>query len=350
MPIRKIEPNVHKTVDTWVIKNINQLIYNVGHGPYGMKPITLDHEFSSEVRGKVSSWKVQLSIMNTKAFVDDPSFKLLLSFMPINVVDNITCNFYLVDIDKNQRFIGRSNQRANFANPRTALSSLNLYANSSKIIKKFFPNDSMILRMELLTYLDDNPTFPFLEMISTSDLNVDLPNDFLKLYNSRQDSGDDIIQVQNIKFPVHKCVLKKRCPALYEDVARYRPTSGSSNSDVLTVEDIHPEIFKRVVEYIYTDKVNDLDDHSEYLLEAADKYNLKNLKEMCEMSLIENYLTFESSSELLDLAVRCNTRGLKFAAETVSKNKEDVIVSRDTSPHFTFNFHGTWSAGYQTRS
>ncbi|XP_057322742.1 protein roadkill-like [Microplitis mediator] len=345
MPIRKIEPNVHKTVDTWVINNINQLIDSVGHGLYEMKPITVDHEFSSEVRGQVSTWKVQLSI-NSKSLSG-----LELLFTPINGVHNVTCNFYLVDIGKNHLFVGRSNERANIQedNYRSHF-GVSICLNTLRTKEELFPNDTMTLHIELLTYLDDNPTFPFLNLVSTKVLNVDLPSDFLKLYNSRQDSGDVIIQVQNIEFPVHRCVLEARCPALYEDVARYQQTPGSSNSIVLTVEDIDPEIFKRVVEYIYTDKVNDLDDHSEYLLEAADKYKLKKLKTMCGMSLIRNYLTFESSSELLDLAIRCNIEGLKFAARTVSGSKEDVIVSSDTLPYYNFEFSHSWSAIYEVKS
>ncbi|XP_057331717.1 speckle-type POZ protein-like [Microplitis mediator] len=339
MLIRNIQPNVHKTVDTWVINNINQLIDSVRPPEY-TNSVTVDHEFSSEVRGQVSTWKVQLSL-NSKSLSG-----MALLFTPINGVHNVTCNFYLVDIGKNHLFVERSNHRVNIQGDNYRS---HFCLNSLRTREELFPNDTMTLRIELLTYLDDNPTFPFLNLISTNVLNVDLPSDFLKLYNSRQDSGDVIMQVQNIEFPMHRCVLEARCPALY-DVARYQQTPGSSNSNVLTVEDIDPEIFKRVVEYIYTDKVNDLDDHSEYLLKAADKYKLKNLKTMCEMSLIRNYLTFESSSELLDLAIRCHTDGLKFAAGTVSETKRSVYVRSDTLPYYNFEFNHSWAGSFDART
>ncbi|XP_057332576.1 speckle-type POZ protein-like [Microplitis mediator] len=166
----------------------------------------------------------------------------------------------------------------------------------------------MTLGIELITYLDDDPIFPFECIDCTYKLDPNLSDDFLELYKF-QDDGDVMICVQDIKFPVYKKVLKARCSKLYEMVDHHQQMSdGNDNQVALT--DIKPEIFKRVLEYIYTGKVEDLDDHAENLLEAASNYKLTGLKNLCEDSIINYYYTEENSEQVKSLAVNCGAINL----------------------------------------
>ncbi|XP_057323607.1 speckle-type POZ protein-like [Microplitis mediator] len=307
MPLKKIERNVQKTDDTWVINDLNQY-YSLLNRRKGR--IEIVHNFSSTFRGYVSEWCVKVWLYNHTF----PRGMGLAFSNSVNGLVNVTCNFYLVDIDKNYHYVGRVNRKA--TNNFQILKVFgNLFADSRLPRKKeeLLPNNTMTLHIELLTYLDDNPIFPIESLYFTNVPVDDLPEEYLDLYNHRK-NGDVIIWVQDNQFPVHGIVLKTRCSEWYNDVACHQLSSGNNNNNELTLKGIDPEIFKRVLEYIYTGKVNDLDDYSEYLLEAADKFKLIRLKQMCQISIGNNYFTAKNCKEVFDLATRCHAIELKDAA------------------------------------
>ncbi|XP_057332379.1 uncharacterized protein LOC130672102 [Microplitis mediator] len=323
MPIKKIENNVYKTYETWTIENLNTTMANSSKTP-------VTHEFLSEFEGNVTKWHVELYHYNTEEIdyqeIDDQEIdgqeiddqEIVIMLHPVHMIEfkkHITCNYYLVDADGNLVFITRKNQR--FDESFFCDAGRDIFAEygclSIKRTDKLVPNDTMTLRIELITYLDDNPTFPYERAGYLIDIE-NLPQNFLELYESCKDNGDIVIQVQDTQFKVHRTVLETRCPVLYEDVARHQRTPESKGTE-LNITGIDPEIFKRLVEFLYTGEINDLDDHSEYLLEAADRYKLKRLKQLCEKSLIDNYLTADNYEELENLAVRCHATQLDINVE-----------------------------------
>ncbi|XP_057318423.1 speckle-type POZ protein-like [Microplitis mediator] len=180
----------------------------------------------------------------------------------------------------------------------------------------------MTLYIELITYLNDDPIFPDEDMISIYYPDPSLSDDFSELYKV-QDDRDVMIYVQGVAFPVHKRVLKARCPKLYEMVDHHQHMSdGNDNKVALT--DIEPEIFKRVLEFMYTRNVEDLDDHAVGLLEAASNYELKRLKNLCEESLISYYCTVENSEEIKSLAAKCGARLLFANADCLQEEHEEA--------------------------
>ncbi|XP_057323817.1 speckle-type POZ protein-like [Microplitis mediator] len=329
MPLKKIERNVHKAYNTWVLENISESLSKVvplrerSRLPKTRRfddTVRETHYFSLEFNDHVIEWYVTLKFNNNEfscgfSIVFDAVEKL----KPKN---HVTCNFYLVDADKNNFFLGRRNRKfdsTHFYRPEIdhAFSRGQELPNT---IDKLLPNDTLTLRIELITYLDDNPIFPC-ERIQYSIEPVVNLDDFLKLYKL-QDDGDVMIYVQDVKFPVYKKVLEARCYKLYEMV---------DHNQQLTLMDIDPEIFKRVLEFIYTGKVEDLDDHSEYLLEAASKYQLQGLRCMCEISLVNNYLTYENSKEVRRLA----SRSKSFFLEANVSNLRNSIADYASTPSGT---------------
>ncbi|XP_008555891.1 speckle-type POZ protein-like [Microplitis demolitor] len=324
MPLKKIENNIHQTYDTWIIKNLSNAMAN-----YLKTPVT--REFLSELEGNIIKWRVVLENREKN------SGEIQILFYAVNqteVKKNVTCNFYIVDADENLIFIARKNKIIEDTF-HTVCGRFFTKHSSFPIRKtdKTAPNDTLTLRIELITYLDDNPTFPFAWAGYHVAIEDNLPQTFLELYDEhRKDNGDINIQVKDIQFKVHRVVLERRCPLLYEDVARHQQTPEGTEFNIM---DIDPDIFKRLLEFLYTGKINDLDDHSEYLLEAADRYKLKRLKQLCEKSLIDNYLTADNYIEVGDLAIRCHASQLKMNVLNF-KNcalpwPEDVIVLNDTS-------------------
>ncbi|XP_057318309.1 speckle-type POZ protein B-like [Microplitis mediator] len=93
----------------------------------------------------------------------------------------------------------------------------------------------------------------------------------------------------------------------------------------VAIPDIDPEIFREMLEFIYTDEINILDTNAADLLEAADKYQLLKLKSLCEESLSKS-CRIDNAIKLIILADLHNANQLlEFIFEFVIRNIKDVI-------------------------
>ena len=98
---------------------------------------------------------------------------------------------------------------------------------------------------------------------------------------------------------------------------------------VIDIEDLDIETVRDMLKYMYAGKIDDLNTKSPRLLEAADKYQLSELKEICEEKLCDN-LTVESCLECLVLADLHTAEDLKQAAiKFVVDNSEDFVDQVD---------------------
>ena len=88
----------------------------------------------------------------------------------------------------------------------------------------------------------------------------------------------------------------------------------------MEITDVPCEIFEKLLCYIYTGRVELLDDHAEGLLAAADKYGLIKLKQSCERCLL-NQLSLESAPKLLKLAEMHCAADLKASATNLIKTQ-----------------------------
>ncbi|XP_057341726.1 speckle-type POZ protein B-like [Microplitis mediator] len=327
MPLKKIEQSVHKEYHRWVLENMSEIFAKVNPNErhFPNFPVQKTHYFSTEFQGHAVDWYVTLNFCNDQlqgGFLIN--FDVVEGFKPKN---HVTCNFYLVDAAKNKFFLGRKNRKfydyPKFYYPRVHSSCV---SGSPNTIDKLLPNDTMTLYIELITYLDGDPIFPDEEMTGYYHPDPSLSDDFSELYKV-QDDRDVMIYVQGVAFPVHKRVLRARCPKLYEMVDYHQQISdGNDNKVALT--GIEPEIFKRVLEFMYTRNVEDLDDHAVGLLEAASKCELTRLKNLCEQSLISYYYTDENAAEIKSLAAKCGARLLlekaDFSEEEHADEEEDL--------------------------
>ena len=94
---------------------------------------------------------------------------------------------------------------------------------------------------------------------------------------------------------------------------------------VIDIEDLDIETVRDMLKYMYAGKIENLNTKSPRLLEAADKYQLSELKEICEEKLCDN-LTVESCLECLVLADLHTAEDLKQAAiKFVVDNSEDFV-------------------------
>ncbi|XP_057318376.1 speckle-type POZ protein B-like [Microplitis mediator] len=182
----------------------------------------------------------------------------------------------------------------------------------------FLPKNNLTVCIELTVY-DDYESF-------TTEMPLEIPqrqitDDFKELYDSKINS-DVILVVGNEKFEAHKIILSARSPVF---LAMFTHEMKEKRDSEVDIPDIDPGTFNKMLEFIYTDKINDLDTDAADLLKAADKYQLLKLKSLCEKSLSKS-ASIDSAIKLMILADMHNANQLfEHVLELIIKNIEDVI-------------------------
>ncbi|XP_038959861.1 TD and POZ domain-containing protein 2-like [Rattus norvegicus] len=123
---------------------------------------------------------------------------------------------------------------------------------------------------------------------------------------------DCTLVVSGQEFRAHKAILAARSPvfrAMFEHEMQEHLTNR------IEIHDIHLQVFKELMAFIYTGKAPHLHSHSMAtgLLAAADKYDLQDLKVICEDSLCRN-LSVKNAVPTLILADLHSTEHLKTRA------------------------------------
>nr|XP_020180758.1 BTB/POZ and MATH domain-containing protein 2-like [Aegilops tauschii subsp. strangulata] len=121
------------------------------------------------------------------------------------------------------------------------------------------------------------------------------------------------IEVGGETLPAHRRILEVGSPVFKADLSL---ASGDSSSDttLLRVDDMDAEVFKAVLQFIYTDSPPMIVSASmaERLLVAADRYKLEELKLLCEDALCW-HVEMSSVAVTLALAEKHNCSMLRAA-------------------------------------
>ncbi|XP_074107862.1 speckle-type POZ protein B-like [Cotesia typhae] len=180
--------------------------------------------------------------------------------------------------------------------------------------KELAPYDTLTLGVEL-TVFDDywtistSPPFDHTKRLITSDLK--------DLFETKMDTDVTFI-VGEKKFPAHKLVLMVRSPV-------FRAMLSSSKEHEINIPDTCPDMFDKLLEFIYTDRVADLDAVAEDLVELADKYQVRTLKQVCFEELCMS-VNIENAARMILLADRLNAEIMfKYVTEYIRINAETVI-------------------------
>ena len=132
-----------------------------------------------------------------------------------------------------------------------------------------------------------------------------LVTDFAKLLEDKVNS-DVHLKVKDEDVPAHKLILAARSPVF---AAMFQNDMLESKTNEVEIADVEPVVLKALLEFIYTGDcvVGNL---AEGLFRAADKYNIKDLKEMCEQELQEK-ITVDNAVHLLIISDLYQAKKLK---------------------------------------
>jgi len=152
---------------------------------------------------------------------------------------------------------------------------------------------------------------------SSNSLNLDMCSFF--------ESGkfsDCIVTCGDEEFKCHKVILAGRSSVFN---AMFSNDMRENVSSKVVIEDLGKSTVAEMIHYIYSGNVENLNGNAKLLISAADKYDLSELKAICESHLAEN-LTVENVGDTLILAHAHNSTLLQDAAlQFVSEKGEKVL-------------------------
>lgn len=125
-------------------------------------------------------------------------------------------------------------------------------------------------------------------------------------------------------FYAHKVVLAARSPVFHAMFAR---DADHEANRVVKILDVHDEVLKELLRFVYTGRVANVEDATCEMLIAAERFALDDLKAMCEKNLARR-LSVENAANMLVLADRHKASELKAKAiRFINENAMDVIQS-----------------------
>ena len=134
---------------------------------------------------------------------------------------------------------------------------------------------------------------------------------------------DVILKVCDIELKVHKDVLSARSHVFKSMLSS---DMKEKNSGIIYIPDCDPEAMKQFLCYIYTGKVESLEERNMLdLYYIADKYDMKGLRGKC-CAFIKRSISFTNICDVLELALNhTDSSLLEHATEFFIENALDIM-------------------------
>ncbi|GFY68311.1 TD and POZ domain-containing protein 2 [Trichonephila inaurata madagascariensis] len=157
------------------------------------------------------------------------------------------------------------------------------------------------------------------------DLTKILQEDLESLYKENL-LCDTKLKTKTRTFSAHKNILSARSPVFK---AMFTHDMRERNSECVNIEDLDDDTVQRMLQYLYTATVPDLDwDSACNLYTAADKYEILSLKSKCSFFLKDN-LSPDNACDLLILSDMHQDEDLKSRTEEFILNDEEIFDTKE---------------------
>ncbi|GFQ71300.1 TD and POZ domain-containing protein 3 [Trichonephila clavata] len=138
--------------------------------------------------------------------------------------------------------------------------------------------------------------------------------------------SDTTLKTKTGSFPAHKNILSVRSPVFR---AMFTNDMRESNGECVDIEDLDDDTVQRMLLYMYTATLQDLQwDSACNLYTAADKYEILSLKKECS-SFLKGNLTQDNACDLLILADMHQDQDLKSAVQDYILNHRDIFSTNE---------------------
>ncbi|CAO1432536.1 unnamed protein product [Diamesa tonsa] len=150
-----------------------------------------------------------------------------------------------------------------------------------------------------------------------------LLDDFGKLMLDSTHS-DFTIFVQSKEFKVHKSVLSARSPVFKIMFLSKMKEAAEKKVEII---DVDPDVFEQLLTFIYSGEIADLDDYAMDLFVAADKYGIKDLRNVCENHIFQN-ISNDNAMAVYKLATlySCNHDLKQMSFQIIKKKLQETSI------------------------
>ncbi|XP_049961985.1 protein roadkill-like [Schistocerca serialis cubense] len=146
-------------------------------------------------------------------------------------------------------------------------------------------------------------------------------DDLAALLESGQLS-DVKLRAVDAEFQTHRTVLSARSPVFS---AMLRHDTQEARDGIVHIKDVEADVLREVLRFIYTDSTPLLEKMADRLLVVADKYDLPQLKELCEVELAKN-LTVDNAAATAVIALSHSCDILKQSVVSFVKRHRVPIM------------------------
>ncbi|GFX38446.1 TD and POZ domain-containing protein 4 [Trichonephila clavipes] len=137
---------------------------------------------------------------------------------------------------------------------------------------------------------------------------------------------DTKLKTKTRTFPAHKFILGARSPVFK---AMFNNDMKERNSECVDIDDLEDDTVQRMLQYMYTATVPDLQWNSACnLYTATDKYEILSLKSKC-VSFLKDNLTQDNACDLLILADMHQDEDLKSAVQDYILTHRDILYTNE---------------------
>ena len=138
--------------------------------------------------------------------------------------------------------------------------------------------------------------------------------------------NDDSSNADPVEFFAHKVILAARSPVF---ASMFEHNMQERSSSKVNLTDVEPATVKEMLVYMYSDRVPRIGAVAGDLLHVADKYQLENLKKICEEHLNSN-LRVDNAARIIQLAYLYNAPQLKrLCLQFISDHGSEVRATQE---------------------
>ncbi|XP_044008691.1 speckle-type POZ protein B-like [Aphidius gifuensis] len=189
----------------------------------------------------------------------------------------------------------------------------------------YLSNDNLLISCKLKISTNEPVANQFV-MATINTTKQVLKNDYAKLLKSGEFSDVNII-VKTKSFKASKFMLAVRSP-VFRAMFTHKETKENTENEII-IEDIDEDVFEKLLYYIYTGEVKNIQEMTMDLFIAADKYQLDYLKNQCEKALVSS-IDIEKAAELYVFADKNNAKDLKHETLMFIKSHLQEVLASET--------------------
>ncbi|XP_043479842.1 protein roadkill-like [Leptopilina heterotoma] len=161
----------------------------------------------------------------------------------------------------------------------------------------------------------------------------------MKSLQDNEEFKDVTFNVEDKKFTAHKIILANRSTVF---AAMFKNKMTEELTSVVEIDDTKSAIFQQMLNFIYTDQVENLEESAVELLYVAEKYQLEKLKNLSINSLNDK-LSLKTVIKTLEVAELYSIELLKHEClYFMSERKYDIIETKEFQ-EFILGRPGLWT-------